>query len=100
MGRPASEADLALILQPPPSAQLHPLDAGHQTLCALLRKGRALAAETGPVRLRDGLAHALALPDPALAVRHHIAPGAASSCGRPSRPGRWNACPLSRFART
>ena len=25
------------------------------------------------MRLRDGLAHALALPDPALAVRHHMA---------------------------
>jgi len=55
MGRPASEADRALILQPPPSAQLHPLDAGHQTLCALLRKGpragggdRACAAARRP----------------------------------------------------
>jgi DNA-binding transcriptional LysR family regulator len=68
----AFEADLALILQPPPSAELHPLFSGHQTLCALMRTGHPLASETGPVRLRDCLGHALALPDHSLAIRHHI----------------------------
>jgi DNA-binding transcriptional LysR family regulator len=68
----AFEADLALILQPPPSAELHPLYSGHQTLCALMRRSHALAADNGPVRLRDCLAHALALPDRSLAIRHHI----------------------------
>jgi DNA-binding transcriptional LysR family regulator len=69
----AFEADLALILQPPPSAELHHLYAGHQTLCALMRRGHALADARGPVRLRDCLAHPLALPDHSLAIRHHIA---------------------------
>jgi DNA-binding transcriptional LysR family regulator len=68
----AFEADLALILQPPPTVELHPLYSGHQTLCALMRAGHPLAAEAGPVRLRDCLAHPLALPDHSLAIRHHI----------------------------
>ncbi|MET0367719.1 MAG: LysR family transcriptional regulator [Methylobacterium sp.] len=66
------EADLALILQPPPSADLHPLYSGHQTLRVLMRADHPLAAEAGPVRLRDCLGHALALPDRSLAIRHHI----------------------------
>ena len=66
------EADLALILQPPPSADLHPLYAGHQILRVLMRADHPLAAEAGPVRLRDCLGHALALPDRSLAIRHHI----------------------------
>ncbi|MDP4021913.1 LysR family transcriptional regulator [Methylobacterium sp. NEAU 140] len=68
----AFEADLALVLQPPPSAELHPLYSGQQTLCALMRVGHPLAMDTGPVRLRDCLVHALALPDRSLAIRHHI----------------------------
>jgi DNA-binding transcriptional LysR family regulator len=68
----AFEADIALILQPPPSADLHFLYSGQQTLSALMRAGHALAGETGPVRLRDCLAHPLALPDRSLAIRHHI----------------------------
>ncbi len=68
----AFEADLALILQPPPTAELHPLYSGHQTLCALMRTGHPLSGEDGPVRLRDCLAHTLALPDHSLAIRHHI----------------------------
>lgn len=68
----AFEADLALVLQPPPSAVLHTLYAGQQPLCALMRAGHPLAAETGPVRMRDCLAHPLALPDRSLAIRHHL----------------------------
>jgi DNA-binding transcriptional LysR family regulator len=66
------EADLALILQPPPSAELHALYAGRQSLCALMRASHPLASEDGPIRLRDCLGHALALPDRSLAIRHHI----------------------------
>ncbi|CAO4150584.1 DNA-binding transcriptional LysR family regulator [Methylorubrum thiocyanatum] len=66
------EADLALILQPPPSAELHALYAGRQSLCALMRASHPLASEDGPIRLRDCIAHALALPDRSLAIRHHI----------------------------
>jgi DNA-binding transcriptional LysR family regulator len=66
------EADLALILQPPPSAELHALYAGRQSLCALMRVSHPLASEDGPIRLRDCLGHALALPDHSLAIRHHI----------------------------
>jgi len=68
----AFEADLALVLEPPPSADLHPLYSGHQPLCALMRAGHPLAAVDGPVRLRECLTHALALPDRSLAIRHHI----------------------------
>ncbi|RZK97050.1 MAG: LysR family transcriptional regulator, partial [Methylobacterium sp.] len=67
----AFEADLALVLQPPPSADLHVLYSCRQPLCALMRAGHPLARETGPVRLRDCLAHAMALPDRSLAIRLH-----------------------------
>ena len=68
----AFEADLALVLQPPPSADLHVLYACRQPLCALMRAGHPLAREAGPVRLRDCLAHAMALPDRSLAIRLHL----------------------------
>ena len=68
----AFEADLALVLQPPPSAELHMIYVGRQPLCAFMRAGHPLAAETGPVRMRDCLAHPLALPDRSLAIRHHL----------------------------
>ena len=68
----AFEADLALVLQPPPSADLHVLYSCRQPLCALMRAGHPLAGETGPVRLRDCLAHAMALPDRSLAIRLHL----------------------------
>ena len=68
----AYEADLALVLQPPASAELQTLFACNQTLCALMRAGHPLARETGPVRLRECLAHPMALPDRSLAIRHHL----------------------------
>ena len=68
----AFEADLALVLQPPPSAELHMIYVGRQPLCAFMRTGHPLAAETGPVRMRDCLTHPLALPDRSLAIRHHL----------------------------
>lgn len=67
----AFEADLVLVLQPPPSAELHAL-SGQQPVHALMRAGHPLAVETGSVRLRDCLAHPLVLPDRSLAIRHHI----------------------------
>ncbi|KAB1074302.1 LysR family transcriptional regulator [Methylobacterium planeticum] len=66
------EADIALVLQPPPSAELHVLYSCHQPVCALMRAGHPLAGPEGPVRLRDCLAHTLALPDRSLAIRHHL----------------------------
>ncbi|ACA14964.1 transcriptional regulator, LysR family [Methylobacterium sp. 4-46] len=68
----AFEADLALVLQPPPSSDLQVLFACRQPVCAMMRAGHALAREAGPVRLRDCLAHPLALPDRSLALRHHL----------------------------
>lgn len=68
----AFEADLALILQPPPSAELHLLYSGSQRLCALMRAEHPLAAREDPVRLRDCLVHPMALPDRSLAIRHHL----------------------------
>ncbi len=89
----AFEADLALVLQPPPAAELHVLHAGGQSVCALMRAdhpladpladpsadslARSPAGSGGPVRLRDCLAHPLALPDRSLAIRHHIEQGLA-----------------------
>lgn len=66
------EADIALVLQPPPAAELQVLHACDQPLCALMRADHPLAAGSGPVRLRDCLAHPLALPDRTLAIRHHL----------------------------
>lgn len=62
------EADLAWLVSPPASADLHVLNTGRVTLCALMHRDHPLAGE-GPVRLRDCLRHKLAIPDPTLAVR-------------------------------
>ena len=48
------------------------LYVGRQPLCAFMRASHPLAAETGPVRMRDCLTHPLALPDHSLAIRHHL----------------------------
>lgn len=79
------EADLALVLQPPPSADLQVLFSCRQTLCVLMRAGHALAREAGPVRLRDCLMHPMALPDRSLAIRHHLDEALARK-GTPVRP--------------
>ena len=68
----AFEADLALVLQPPPSAALHLLYAGRQPLFVLMRSDHPLATGTEPVRMRDCLNYPLALPDRSLAIRHHL----------------------------
>ena len=50
-----------------------------------MRAEHPLAAETGPVRLRDCLAHPMALPDRSLAIRHHF-DDALGRRGTPLRP--------------
>ncbi|TXN22173.1 LysR substrate-binding domain-containing protein [Methylobacterium sp. WL19] len=79
------EADLALVLQPPPSADLHALFTCRQTLCVVMRASHPLAEEEGPVRLRECLTHPLALPDRSLAIRHHL-DDALARRGTPFRP--------------
>lgn len=64
------EADLALVLQPPPAPELRVLHSIAQPLCALMGEGHPLAAQRGTVRLRDCLRHPLAMPDRGLAIRH------------------------------
>lgn len=71
----AYEADLALILQPPPTPELQVLLRCEQPLCALMGAHHPLAepvpGERGaPVRLRDCLRYPVALPDRSLAIRH------------------------------
>ncbi len=73
----AYDAELALILQPPPTPDLQPLFIGELTVCAVLdarhplaRSGAHAGADAGPVRLRECLGFPLALPDRSLSVRH------------------------------
>ena len=63
------EVDLALILQPPPASELRILFAYQLPLCAMMGTHHPLAGR-GPVRLRECLAHPIAMPDHSLAVRH------------------------------
>ena len=93
----AFEADLALVLQPPPSADLHVLYSCRQPLCALMRAGHPLDREAGPVRLRDCLAHTMALPDRSLAIRLHLEQALARR-GRAAR-GRWSSSSSLEFLR-
>jgi len=63
------EADLALIVQPPPAPELQVLLAYRQPLCALMSADHPLA-DVVPVRLRDCLRFPIAMPDRSLAIRH------------------------------
>ncbi|MET0679135.1 MAG: LysR family transcriptional regulator [Bradyrhizobium sp.] len=63
------EVDLALLLNPPPVADMRILLSTEQPLCALFRADHPLA-RPGSVRLRDCLAFPIAMPDQALAIRH------------------------------
>lgn len=65
----AFEADLAVVLQPPPAPELQPLQMLSQPLCALMGPGHPLARRA-TVRLRDCLQYPLAMPGPGLAIRH------------------------------
>ena len=63
------DADLALLLNPPPTPDLQILLYGRQPLCALMRRDHPLAGD-GPVRLRNCFDHPVAMPDDSLAIRH------------------------------
>lgn len=65
----AYDADVALILQPPPAPELHILLSCQQPICVLMGAGHPLAG-TGPVRLRECLQFPVAMPDHSLAIRH------------------------------
>ncbi|WP_375460293.1 LysR family transcriptional regulator [uncultured Enterovirga sp.] len=68
----AYEVDLALVLQPPPAPEMHVMMSSEQPLCALMGADHPLAAQPGPVRLRDCFRYPVALPDRSLAIRHHL----------------------------
>jgi DNA-binding transcriptional LysR family regulator len=63
------EADLALLLNPPPSQDMTVLLSSQHPLCAVLRRDHPLAGD-GPIRLRECLEYPLAMPDKSLAIRH------------------------------
>ncbi len=63
------EADVALVLQPPPPPEFQPLLVLHQPLCALMSADHPLAA-SDTVRLRDCLRFPVAMPGRSLAIRH------------------------------
>ena len=65
----AFEADLALVVQPPPAPELDVLLSYHLPLCAVMSADHPLAG-VGAVRLRDCLAYPIAMPDRSLAIRH------------------------------
>jgi DNA-binding transcriptional LysR family regulator len=65
------EADLALLIEPPPAPDLDILFTGHVPLCALMRRDHPLAGE-GSVRLRECLRHPIGLPDHSLAIRYPL----------------------------
>jgi DNA-binding transcriptional LysR family regulator len=63
------EADIALVLNPPPFHEITVLSATKHRLCALMRKDHPLAGQ-GELRLRACVDHPLAIPDTTLAIRH------------------------------
>jgi DNA-binding transcriptional LysR family regulator len=65
----AFEADVALVIAPPPAPEFQPLLVLHQPLCALMSKDHPLSARE-TVRLRDCLQYPIAMPGPTLAIRH------------------------------
>ncbi|MBN3857874.1 LysR family transcriptional regulator [Paraburkholderia sp. Ac-20340] len=62
------EADLALLIDPPASADVQELFVKHQPLCAVVSKGHPLL-ESKSTRLRDCLRFPVALPRQTLAIR-------------------------------
>jgi DNA-binding transcriptional LysR family regulator len=63
------EADVALVIAPPPAPEFQPLLILHQPLCALMSKDHPLAA-AATIRLRECLQYPIAMPGPTLAIRH------------------------------
>jgi len=66
----AFEADLAVVLQPPPTPEFMPLLVLEQPVCAIVAADHPLAATAGPVRLRDCLRWPVVMPDRSLAIRY------------------------------
>ncbi len=64
------EADIALVLQPPPAPEMQPLLVLRQPLCTMMSANHPLARSGGPVRLRDCLRYPVAMPGTSLAIRH------------------------------
>lgn len=62
------EADLALLIDPPPSADMKELLVKKQPLCAVVSKSHPLA-QMESVRLRDVFKYPVAMPGQSLAVR-------------------------------
>jgi DNA-binding transcriptional LysR family regulator len=65
------EADLALLVNPPPTNDMHVLFAADQPFLALMRADHPLAASE-TVRLRECLEFPVAMPDHSLAIRHML----------------------------
>ncbi|WP_297108029.1 LysR substrate-binding domain-containing protein [uncultured Devosia sp.] len=63
------EADVALVIAPPPAPEFQPLLILHQPLCALMSKDHPLASAR-TIRLRECLQYPIAMPGPTLAIRH------------------------------
>lgn len=67
----AYDAELALILQPPPMPALQTLFTSEHPVCAIMDARHKLAGE-GPVRLRACLDYPVAMPNRTLAVRQTL----------------------------
>ncbi|WP_127144322.1 LysR family transcriptional regulator [Pelagibacterium montanilacus] len=63
------EADVAMVIAPPPAPEFQPLLEIHQPLCALMSRDHPLASAR-TVRLRECLQYPIAMPGPSLAIRH------------------------------
>lgn len=65
------DADIALLIDPPPSTEMLELLVKKQPVCAVVDKSHPLAA-LDTVRLRDCFRHPVAMPGQALAIRTHL----------------------------
>lgn len=65
------EADLALLVNPPPATDMNILFASDQPFYALMRADHPLAGSS-PIRIRDCAAYPIAMPDRSLAIRHML----------------------------
>jgi DNA-binding transcriptional LysR family regulator len=66
------EADLALLLNPPPAAEIQELVTSHQYLCAVMSSLHPLAVRDRPLQLRECCEHVFALPVNSLAIRTNL----------------------------
>ncbi|MFT4272855.1 MAG: LysR family transcriptional regulator [Pantoea sp.] len=66
------EADLALLLNPPPSSEVQELLTSHQHLCAVMNTSHPLAGRDSPLHLRECCDYVFALPLNFLAIRANL----------------------------